>query len=91
MYISWDIVDYSESDRRGRTKFPPQHLGSVSVPATVVDCEGRILIWYLPGIFSTAEQVGPRNLAVAEYALMIAIASLVSGHQTHIASNEPQR
>ncbi len=29
-----------------------------SVPATIIDCHGAILVWYLPEVLSLARQVG---------------------------------
>ena len=39
------------------SKFPTQNLGPFKTPTTLVDCHGRILIWYLPGILDSAGNV----------------------------------
>jgi hypothetical protein len=37
-------------------KFPPQALGHITSPATIVDYKGRIGAWYLPGMLSPEKQ-----------------------------------
>lgn len=40
-----------------RLKYPDPSLGAFSVPLTVVDSKGHIVLWYLPGLLSDAQQV----------------------------------
>jgi len=61
--IPWDIEEfYLEHVKRGRdkkrAKFPNPVLGAHSEPLTVVDSKGRIVLWYLPGLLSSKQQVG---------------------------------
>jgi hypothetical protein len=37
--------------------FPPLESELVSAPSVVVDSEGRILLWYLPGLIGLKRQV----------------------------------
>lgn len=39
------------------SRFPTPELGQFERPTTVVDCRGRILIWYLPGVLDSAANV----------------------------------
>jgi len=70
--MSWSVVDYvAELNRRskrctGRNEtlerdllrlFPPCTTELVSVPCVVVDSEGIILLWYLPGLLCGQRQV----------------------------------
>jgi hypothetical protein len=61
-YLSWDIEEYyfehvkSGRDPR-RLRFPNPKFGAFSEPLTVVDCKGRIVLWYLPGLLSISQQV----------------------------------
>lgn len=60
--IPWDIEDYykehvkMKKDRK-RVKFPNPRMGTFSLPLTVVDSKGRIVLWYLPGLLSRQHQV----------------------------------
>ena len=40
-----------------RVKFPNPGFGAFSTPLTVVDIEGRIVLWYLPGLIPADRQV----------------------------------
>jgi hypothetical protein len=60
--ISWDAEEYySKHVKRGldkgRIKFPNPSFGEISKPVTIVDKEGRILAWYLPGLLSQEQLV----------------------------------
>ena len=70
--MNWSIVDYmAELDRRskrcrGRNEqleremlrlFPPLESELVSAPCVVVDSEGRVILWYLPGLLGRKCQV----------------------------------
>lgn len=70
--MSWSVIDYlAELSRRnkrcrGRNEqqerellrlFPPPTSALVSAPCVAVDCEGRILVWYLPGLMGRKFQV----------------------------------
>src|ERR1700689_5139763 len=70
--MNWSIVDYmAELDRRskrcrGRNEqleretlrlFPPSESELVSAPCVVVDSEGRVILWYLPGLLGRKCQV----------------------------------
>jgi hypothetical protein len=37
--------------------FPPLESELMSAPCVIVDCEGRILLWYLPGLMGLESQV----------------------------------
>jgi hypothetical protein len=45
------------ADSKLMSKFPTPELGSFEEPTTLVDCCGRILIWYLPGVLDLAANV----------------------------------
>jgi hypothetical protein len=70
--MGWSVVDYmAELGRRskrcgGRDEeleremlrlFPPPESELVAEPCVVVDSEGRILLWYLPGLMELKQQV----------------------------------
>jgi hypothetical protein len=70
--VSWSIVDYlAELGRRNKRcrgtneelerellrLFPPLDSELVCAPCVVVDSEGRILLWYLPGLLALKSQV----------------------------------
>lgn len=44
-------------DSKLMSRFPTPEFGLFERPTTVVDCCGRILIWYLPGILDSAANV----------------------------------
>lgn len=37
--------------------FPPSETGTLVKPTVVVDCNGVILLWFLPGLFSFKQRV----------------------------------
>ena len=70
--MSWSVVDYVAELRRrskrcyGRNEeleadllkaFPLETAERISAPCVVVDCKGRILLWYLPGLLCLSRQV----------------------------------
>ena len=70
--MRWSVLDYvAELGRRnkvcrGRNEklesdllrlFPPGREEKEDRPCVVVDCEGRILLWYLPGLLALKQQV----------------------------------
>ena len=62
VYLPWDVeeyyVEYLKGNRdKNRQKFPNPNFGSHSLPLTVVDSKGRIILWYLPGLLSEKQQV----------------------------------
>jgi hypothetical protein len=62
VYIPWDANSYYIEHVKGggdqmRVKFPDPLLGFFSEPLTVVDTEGRIVLWYLPGLLSADQKV----------------------------------
>lgn len=71
---AWKVDDYCASlqkkcrgtnervERELQDKFPPVHDEIVlhASPMLVTDCDGKILVWYLPGILGSIAQVsGP--------------------------------
>ena len=44
-------------DSRLMSGFPTPKMGPFEQPTTLVDCHGRILIWYLPGVLDTMVNV----------------------------------
>ena len=62
VYIPWDVEEYYLEQIKGkkdpkRMRFPNPLLGAFSMPLTVVDLRGRIVLWYLPGLLSGQHQV----------------------------------
>jgi hypothetical protein len=60
--IPWNAEEYyREHIKLGRDpkrkRFPNPNFGSFSEPLTVVDSEGHIVLWYLPGLLSEIQQV----------------------------------
>jgi hypothetical protein len=68
--MTWSVHDYvKELQQKGarptglqekveqslRQMFPPTDGGMISTPGVIVDCNGVILLWYLPGL------IGPRR------------------------------
>lgn len=78
--MNWSVVDYlAELGRRNKRcrgtnaalelemlrLFPPPESELISAPCVVVDSEGRILLWYLPGLIGLKRQVTvPSLLAI---------------------------
>ena len=69
VYVEWDIEEYttqyvfvSAADQiKNQSRFPCPNLGKHDHPLTVVDCKGRILLWYLPKLLSLMQQVRLKN------------------------------
>lgn len=62
MYLPWDIEEYLEKvvkkgQDKKRVKFPNPKIGRVSVPMTLVDSNGKIILWYLPELLPAQEKV----------------------------------
>lgn len=70
--MPWSVVDYVEEldcrsklcrgrnetlEREMERLFPPPRTELESRPCVVIDCKGRILLWYLPGLLSSRQQV----------------------------------
>lgn len=67
--LDWDMARYASrlgpGDRGRSTKknntmanaYPNPNIGEVKEPATIVDRDGRLVGWYLPGLLSTDMQV----------------------------------
>jgi hypothetical protein len=55
--IDWDIEEYIKLASHSRSRLPRPALGHISVPATILDKRGRIILWYLPGILLPSRQV----------------------------------
>jgi len=60
--IPWDVEDYYKKHVKGgrdkkRIEFPNPHFGSHSKPLTLVDSQGRIVLWYLPDLLPSSLQV----------------------------------
>ncbi|OAX34287.1 hypothetical protein K503DRAFT_785883 [Rhizopogon vinicolor AM-OR11-026] len=60
-YVAWDVEWYADMAKNGRESkqheklrkyFLVSPLGKISVPTTIVDNHGKILVWYLPDIMS---------------------------------------
>ena len=43
-------------------KYPPLNGVKISKPCIIIDKQGIIMLWYLPGILNDSRQVGPLNL-----------------------------
>ena len=56
-YLDWNIEEYASASNNARPTFPAPKLGCTDQPATVVDCKGRIILWYLPGLLLPHRQV----------------------------------
>ena len=61
--INWDVEKYYQKHVRcggdeKRKKFPNPNFGKFSDPLTVVDDEGQIVLWYIPGLLSDEQLVG---------------------------------
>jgi hypothetical protein len=66
VWIPWDIEQYfikcvKTRRKRDKAEFPDISLGRNSSPLTVVDCKGRIILWYLPGLLSASHRVSPTS------------------------------
>jgi hypothetical protein len=65
VYIPWDVAEYAakcvfapEKERiKNRQDFPPVYLGTRNQPMTIIDCRGRIVLWYLPKLLSALHRV----------------------------------
>lgn len=60
----WDASAYASAISKGTLSevdmdimFPSPTFGQCHRPATVVDSAGRIILWYLPEVLSSAHQV----------------------------------
>lgn len=47
----------ASKDSNFMSRFPTPELGPFKKPTTLVDCHGRILVWYLPGILNSTANV----------------------------------
>jgi hypothetical protein len=57
-YLSWDAKEFAEATHITSKKFPPLEVGRrIHEPAIIVDCKGRIVLWYLPGLLLPPRQV----------------------------------
>jgi hypothetical protein len=71
--MTWSVVDYMEAlvtmgtcclemneqvERRLYQLFPPGTMEMIAQPCVVVDSEGMILLWFLPGLLHRKRQVG---------------------------------
>ena len=64
--MEWDITRYADrlpkagkvNEDSLRRRYPPLNGITASKPCIVVDMQGIILTWYLPGILSNSRQVG---------------------------------
>lgn len=49
VHVEWNVKEYAAASPASRIrKFPHPALGRYSKPATLVDMEGTIIMWYLP-------------------------------------------
>jgi hypothetical protein len=70
--VEWDVERYSDHTKNSRPTtseqissadqqlekyFPKAHWGRSDEPGVLIDCQGRILVWHLPGILSRARVV----------------------------------
>jgi len=55
--VSWDAEQFHAARNKSHKKFPPLSSRLIDKPATIVDCKGRIILWYLPGFLLPARQV----------------------------------
>ena len=72
--VEWDITRYADRLPKTNTKpgndaskaneaslrqrYPPLNGATASIPCIIVDMDGVILTWYLPGILTDSRQVG---------------------------------
>ena len=62
VYIPWNAEKYYQQhvkqgiDKK-RHRFPNPEFGAFSEPLTVVDSHDRIVLWYLPELLSSKQQV----------------------------------
>jgi hypothetical protein len=67
VYVPWDIKVYANKVTKGLStpesiakmlrNFPNPMLGQVNKPATVVDSQGQLMAWYLPGLLTNHQSV----------------------------------
>jgi len=50
-------------DSKLMSKFPTPDLGPFEQPTTLVDCHGRILIWFLPGALDSSANVSQTTIS----------------------------
>lgn len=60
--IPWDFESYYHEHLKAgldkkRRRYPDPFFGSFSEPLTVIDVNGRIVLWYLPGLLPSELQV----------------------------------
>ena len=55
VYLPFDAIQFHL--KKDKSLFPNPNLGLFNVPTTVVDCVGRIVLWYLPGLLPDHIQV----------------------------------
>lgn len=66
--IEWDIEAYAATPPSLRsTKFPSLKIGFHAKPATLVDINGIIIMWYLPGLLPDKLQVSSCRLNSTSY------------------------
>lgn len=59
VYVAWDFsgCDTAAEAQKKMDSVCQVALGSIKVPATIVDQSGNILVWYLPRVLSKSLQV----------------------------------
>jgi hypothetical protein len=75
VHLDWDIDEYISSvlngppatRHRAAQAFVNPHLGSIDVPATLVDNTGKILVWYLPDAVPDVHQVSLVSVIALNY------------------------
>ena len=78
---------YSNSNYSEKQEFPREEVGHISKPATIVDCEGRIIAWYLPGILLPARQASFNFLLQFSFAHAIHLERINEFNCSYLAKN----
>jgi hypothetical protein len=55
--IPWDVRAFCKSPTKSSKKFPNPNFGLIDKPAIVVDINGIVVLWYLPGLLLPPRQV----------------------------------
>ena len=71
VYLTWDIQEYYLEHLKGgrnphRLRFPNPEFGLQREPLTVVDSQGQVILWYLPGLLSDGLEVGVTSLMIGK-------------------------
>src|SRR6202045_2790212 len=87
-YLDWN-EEYAAASNSASLKSPTPKLGHIDQPATVVDCKGCIILWYLPGLLLPHHQVNLQIFYKADISKALSMKGELFRSTEHIAKKQP--